>query len=212
VGLSALFWIGVSTTAGATTIALDFELPSVSPGGVQSVTADQYNPDPATGVQIMFFVPSGSPVGTTLPAVHQDDAFGVNNQVLRPDPQGGATSGWIGLFFSAAPLLSIDLTALDVGGDGLILEAFGAIDGTNPLGSFTIDGTGRTFGNGAIDPVSLSGIGAIRSIVLRQQDDTTTLEDGWVVDDVVLTFVPEPTTASLLALGIGALCLARRRY
>ncbi|NNL84446.1 MAG: PEP-CTERM sorting domain-containing protein, partial [Myxococcales bacterium] len=125
-------------------------------------------------------------------------------------PQGGDGTGWIGIFFSAAPASSVEMTAFDVGEDGLILEAYGAIDATDLLGSFIIDGTGRGFGDGEEDLMTLSGIGAIRSIVLKQVRDDPT-RDGWVVDDMQFIFTPEPATAWLMGLGIFALGFARRR-
>ncbi|NNL84724.1 MAG: hypothetical protein HKP27_03680, partial [Myxococcales bacterium] len=82
-GFAIALWgaLALSTPALATTIDLDFEEPSVGPGGAQEVTAAQYNPDPATGVQIMFFSPAGNPGGSSLAEVHQSDDFGADNQV-----------------------------------------------------------------------------------------------------------------------------------
>ena len=82
---------------------------------------------------------------------------------------------------------AVSTVALDVGSNGLIMEAFwrGVL-----VDSFTVDGTGRGLGIGSVDTLSVSAF-AIDKVVMRQITPGQS-GDGFLIDDFGFDCVRDP--------------------
>ena len=102
----------------------------------------------------------------------------------------------------AQPIIYCEILALDVGDNGLILEAFNSQ--SQLVDSMTVVNPG--LGVGEIDPMWVAGSDIV--LVTARQVTPGVSGDGYVMDDLTYT-IPEPLTMSLLALG--GLAVVRRR-
>jgi hypothetical protein len=97
------------------------------------------------------------------------------------------------------------ILALDVGEHGLILEAFNAQNISIDSDSIIRSGQGV----GEFDTLSVSGSGISR-LEIRQLDmDEGT--DGYVIDDLRFSPIPEPSSTVLLGVCLMSVWMRRRR-